>query len=103
MKTNEIDKIVEVKSLRAGDCLPDEDVVNASQVVDMLTTLTAKHEEEKASMVREIIAKAQLVKNPIETATGTIDGSFYQIYRGNVELVAKQHGVDLSKTDVTTN
>ena len=54
-----------------------------------LTTLTQKHEEEKAAVLKQIV--------------DTFDESGNQDARNCVLFIARENGVDLSKTDVTKN
>jgi len=58
---------------------------HATDIKEIITTLTAKHEEEKAAMVREMLS------------TRCVD----IIYASDIKTIAAKYAVDLSKTDVT--
>ncbi len=47
-------------------------------------------EAERERIEQEIIKRARYTENPIETAEGSIDGSFYTIYKGHLEEALTQ-------------
>ena len=93
MTTNEIEKVaIDLGNHLAMQLTPSNEAMKAvgwlqGAITSTLTTLTAKHEEEKAAMVREIL-------------DAMVDG--VRINK-TIEAIAAKHRVDLSKTDVTTD
>ena len=82
------------------DFIPQIESVEIA-VKKALTALTAKHEKEKQQMVLEILGRSYLDFEG-DGQGGLSEKSARIVEALDVEEIAAQHNIDLSKTDVTT-
>ena len=97
MTTNEIEKIITEFCDQPLNFY--EKAEGVEWMRNMLTTLTQKHEEEKAALLNEVIEEVGYYNNGCGccSSSGPEGGATHWI-----KEIAAKHNIDLSKTDVTT-
>ena len=63
-KDHSIEEMVEQKQLPARECLPDEEVVNASQVVELVTKAKEQGAREMSEKIKELVAHSSYNIDP---------------------------------------
>ena len=74
-------------------------VVSRDDIKSLLHTHSLATEEK---LIREIISRGRMTENPIEHNGEQVDGSFYQVYKGNFENWLKAHDQKLLQAVIDT-